>query len=157
MNLDQNFKIVDFLGLVRRRGRLIAMTAGGFILATFLIVMALPNLYTSSAMILVEPQSVDEDLVNSGVRQSDLNERLGLMTAEILSRARLSKIITEMDLYEDESDDMQRAEVVDLMRSYTQRVGGRSATEGTQVQHLPNQLSARRPRRGSRCGAKGRQ
>jgi uncharacterized protein involved in exopolysaccharide biosynthesis len=40
------------------------------------------------------------------------------MTAEILSRARLSKIITEMSLYEDKHDDLQRFEVVDLMRSF---------------------------------------
>lgn len=118
MNLDQGNQIIDFFGLARRRGKLIAMIAGGVILVTFWVVMALPNLYTSSAMILVEPQSVDEELVNSGVRQSDLNERLGLMTAEILSRARLSKIITDMGLYKEESKDMQRSELVDLMRSY---------------------------------------
>jgi len=118
MNLEQGNQIIDFFGLARRRGKLIAMIAGGVILVTFWVVMALPNLYTSSAMILVEPQSVDEDLVNSGVRQSDLNERLGLMTAEILSRSRLSKIITDMDLYKEESKDMERSEVVDLMRSY---------------------------------------
>ncbi len=118
MNIEQGNQIIDFFGLARRRGKLIAMIAGGVILVTFWVVMALPNLYTSSAMILVEPQSVDEELVNSGVRQSDLNERLGLMTAEILSRARLSKIITDMDLYKEESKDMQRSELVDLMRSY---------------------------------------
>ena len=95
-----------------------AIAAGAVILVTFWISMALPNLYMSSAMILVEPQSVDESLVDSGVQKSDLSDRLGLMTAEILSRARLSKIITEMNLYEDEHDDMQRLEVVDLMRSF---------------------------------------
>lgn len=95
-----------------------AIAAGAVILVTFWVAMALPNLYQSSAMILVEPQSVDENLVDSGVRQSDLGDRLGLMTAEILSRARLSQIITEMGLYEDEHDDMQRFEVVDLMRSF---------------------------------------
>ncbi|MBJ21638.1 MAG: hypothetical protein CL933_19705 [Deltaproteobacteria bacterium] len=118
MNLDQGNQIIDFFGIARRRGKLVAMVAGGIILVTFWVVMALPNLYMSSAMLLVEPQSVDEDLVNAGVRQSDLNERLGLMTAEILSRSRLSNIITEMDLYQDESEDLQRSEVVDLMRSF---------------------------------------
>lgn len=123
MNLDQGNQVVDLLGLARRRGKLIALIAGFVILATFWISMALPNLYTSAAMILVEPQSVDEDLVNSGVRQSDLNERLGLMTAEILSRSRLSNIITEMSLYEDEKDSgMERLEIVALMRSYVEVV-----------------------------------
>lgn len=120
MNLEQGNgnQVIDFFGFLRRRGKFIAIVAGGIILLTFWIAMALPNLYTSSAMILVEPQSVDEDLVDSGVRESDLNERLGLMTAEILSRVRLSRIIDDMDLYEEESKDMLRIEVVDLMRSY---------------------------------------
>lgn len=118
MNLDQNPQVIDLPGLSRRRGKLIALVAGSVILATFWISMALPNLYTSSAMILVEPQSVDENLVNSGVRQSDLNERLGIMTAEMLSRARLSAIIDKFELYRDESEEMQRSEIIDLMRSY---------------------------------------
>mgnify|MGYP001216259425 FL=1 len=118
MNLDQNPQVIDLPGLSRRRGKLIALVAGSVILATFWISMALPNLYTSSAMILVEPQSVDENLVNSGVRQSDLNERLGIMTAEMLSRARLSAIIEKFELYRDESEEMQRSEIIELMRSY---------------------------------------
>ena len=118
MNLDQGIQVIDLFGLAHRRGKLMAITSGAVILVTFWISMALPNLYTSSAMILVEPQSIDAKLVDSGVTQSDLSDRLSLMTAEILSRARLSKIITEMNLYEDEHDDMQRFEVVDLMRSF---------------------------------------
>ena len=120
MNIEQGNgnQVIDLFGFLRRRGKFVAVVAGAIILLTFWLTMALPNLYTSSAMILVEPQSVDEDLVNSGVRESDLNERLGLMTAEILSRIRLSKIIDDMSLYEEESKNLQRIEVVDLMRSY---------------------------------------
>ena len=118
MNLDQGIQVIDLFGLAHRRGKLMAIAAGAVILVTFWISMALPNLYESSAMILVEPQSVDENLVDSGVQRSDLSDRLGLMTAEILSRSRLSEIITDMSLYEDERDDMQRIEIVDLMRSF---------------------------------------
>lgn len=118
MNSEQGIQIADLFGIARRRGKLIATVSGVVILAVFWIAMALPNMYTSSAVILVEPQSVDEKLVDSGVRESKLNERLGLMTAEILSRSRLSKIIDEVNLYEDESRWMERSEIIDLMRSY---------------------------------------
>lgn len=118
MNLEQGSQVIDLLGFARRRGKLVAAIAGSFLLVIYWVMMALPNLYTSSATILVEPQSVDEQLVNSGVRDSDLNERLGLMTAEILSRARLSTIIDEFELYEDEWDEMERGEVVDYMRGF---------------------------------------
>jgi polysaccharide chain length determinant protein (PEP-CTERM system associated) len=118
MNAEQGFQLSDLFGMARRRGKLVAVVAGVVILATFWISMALPNLYMSYATILVEPQSIDESLVNAGVRESDLNMRLGLMTAEILSRGRLSKIIDEFDLYGEESKKMERQEVIDLMRSY---------------------------------------
>jgi succinoglycan biosynthesis transport protein ExoP len=122
MNLEQgnqqSIQLPDLFGIARRRGKVIAIVAGAVILVTFWIAMALPNLYTSYAVILVEPQSVDENLVDSGVREGDLSERLGLMTAEILSRRRLSQIITDMDLYEDERAEMQRFEVVELMRTF---------------------------------------
>lgn len=118
MNLEQGTQSIDLLGFARRRGKLVAVVAGSILLVTYWVAMALPNLYTSSATILVEPQTVDEEIARSGVRESDLNERLGLMTASILSRARLSEIITDFNLYEDESEDMERGEVVDHMRDY---------------------------------------
>ena len=122
MNLDQGnqqgIQLPDLFGVARRRGKLIAIVSGAVILVTFWIAMALPNLYTSYAVVLVEPQSIDKNLVNSGVQGGELAERLGLMTAEILGRSRLSKIINDMDLYEDEHDDMERFEVVELMRSF---------------------------------------
>jgi protein tyrosine kinase modulator len=79
--------------------------------------MALPNVYTSYATVLVEPQTVDDKLVRAGVVESDLNQRLHLMTAQILSRPRLSRIIDELGIYKSESEYMLREEVIDLMRS----------------------------------------
>jgi len=134
MNLEQGTQVIDLLGFARRRGKLVAIVAGAFLLVVYWVAMALPNLYSSSSTVLVEPQSVDEQLVNSGVRKSDLNERLGLMTAEILSRARLSSIIDEFKLYEDEWDDMERAEVVEYMRGFVR------------VEPVSNQLEADQPR-----------
>ena len=118
MNLDQGSQVIDILGFARRRGKLVAIVAGTVLHVTYWVAMALPNLYESSSTILVEPQTVDDQLVSSGVEKSDLNERLGLMTADILSRARLSAIIDKFDLYEDEKEDMERAEVVDYMRAF---------------------------------------
>lgn len=133
MNLEQGTQVIDLLGFARRRGKLVAIVAGSVLLVTYWVSMALPNLYTSSATILVEPQSVDEQLVDSGVRESDLNERLGLMTAEILSRSRLSAIIDDFKLYEDEWDEMERGEVVDYMRGFVS------------IEPVLNQLEAGQP------------
>lgn len=117
MDGQQGNQPVDIFGGLRRRAKLMATVAGVVVLAVYWIAMALPNEYSSYATILVEPQSIDEMLVRSGVRTSDLTERLGIMTARILSRQRLSKMIDKFDLYPDESKRMERQEVIDIMRS----------------------------------------
>ena len=117
MNVEGGLQITDLKGIARRRGKLAALTALLIFLASYWLAMALPNIYTSYATVLVEPQAVAEDLVRAGVQDSDLNERLHQMTAEILSRPRLSRIIDELDLYPEESEYMLRDEVIDLMRA----------------------------------------
>jgi polysaccharide chain length determinant protein (PEP-CTERM system associated) len=117
MNVEGGLQITDLKGIARRRGKVAALTALLIFLASYWLAMALPNVYTSYATVLVEPQAVAEDLVRAGVQDSDLNERLHLMTAEILSRPRLSRIIDELDLYPEESEYMLRDEVIDLMRA----------------------------------------
>lgn len=116
MNVEGGFQLGDILGIVRRRGKIAALFAVAVFLMSYWVAMALPNVYQSFATVLVEPQSVAEEIVKAGVRDSDLNERLHLMTAQILSRPRLSRVIDDLGLYEDESEYMLREEVIDLMR-----------------------------------------
>jgi polysaccharide chain length determinant protein (PEP-CTERM system associated) len=117
MNVDGGIQITDLAGIARRRGKTAALTALLIFLASYWLAMALPNVYTSYATVLVEPQAVAEELVRAGVQESDINERLHLMAAEILSRPRLSRIIDEFGLYREESEYMLREEVIDLMRA----------------------------------------
>src|SRR5512134_1028653 len=99
MNVDGGFQLGDLAGIVRRRGKIAAFAALLGVLAAYWLAMALPNVYTSYATVLVEPQSVDEELVRAGVQASDINERLHIMSAQILSRPRLSAIIDKVGLY----------------------------------------------------------
>lgn len=116
MNVESGFELGDLVGIVQRRARAMIWTALGGVLVAFWIAMLLPNEYESYATILVEPQTVSRELVESGVGETDLIERLGLMTAQILSRPRLSDIIERMELYSSESEYMLHQEVIDLMR-----------------------------------------
>ncbi len=116
MNVESGLQFFDLGGILRRRGKAMLATAGMVLLAAYWLAMALPNEYESYATILVEPQSVSPELVKAGVASSDLNARLHLMTAQILSRPRLSRIIDEIGLYEEVSQDLVREEVIDLMR-----------------------------------------
>lgn len=116
MNVDGGIQISDLAGIVRRRAKLAAGVALLVFLAAYWLAMALPNMYTSYATVLVEPQAVAEELVKAGVAESDLNQRLHLMTAQILSRPRLSRIIDDLGLYADESEYMLREEIIQHMR-----------------------------------------
>jgi polysaccharide chain length determinant protein (PEP-CTERM system associated) len=116
MNAEAGFQLADLGGIVRRRARVMGGVSLLVVLAFYWVAMALPNEYESWATVLVEPQSVAPELVKAGVRESDLNERLHLMTAEILSRPRLSRMIDDLKLYREESGYLLREEVISLMR-----------------------------------------
>src|SRR5262245_54917359 len=116
MNAEPGFQISDLGGVVRRRAGVMGGVALFVVLAFYWVAMALPNEYESYATVLVEPQTVSADLVKSGVRESDLTQRLHLMTAEILSRPRLSRLIDDQKLYQEESRYLLREEVIDMMR-----------------------------------------
>ncbi len=116
MNVESGFQIADLKGVVRRRAKLVFATWLVVSLASYWLAMALPNEYESSATVLVEPQSVDEELIRAGVARSDLNRRLGLMAAKIMSRPRLSRIIDDLSLYREESNYLERQEIINLMR-----------------------------------------
>ena len=108
---------IDLIGTLKRRAYIASVIAGVITLFVYWVAMALPNEYTASAVLLVEPQTVNGKLIEPGASGIDLNERLNLMTAQILSRTRLSKIIEELQLFEKESKSMTRQEIVDEMRS----------------------------------------
>jgi len=116
MNVEGGIQLADLLGIARRRAKVMAATSLGILLGIYWIAMALPNEYASYASVLVTPQTVDPALVAAGVPESDLNNRLYLMTAEILSRGQLSKIIDDLSLYSDESQYMVREQIIDMMR-----------------------------------------
>jgi protein tyrosine kinase modulator len=135
MNVDGGLQINDLGGILRRRAKVVGATALGVMLVVYWVAMALPNVYTSFATVLVEPQAVPQKLLEAGVAESDINQRLHLMTAQILARPRLSKIIDDLGLYTDESKYLLREEVIDLMRDHVhvepvvpelERRGGRS-------------------------------
>ncbi len=116
MNVENRIQFDDLVTIARRRAKVVVGVALTVTMLGYWITMALPNQYRSYATVLVEPQTVDPDLVESGVGTTDLNQRLGIMTSQILSRSRLSQIIDDLDLYQAEHERMVRQEVIDLMR-----------------------------------------
>lgn len=116
MNENQAFELSGLRDVARRRAWVIAPFAGAIVLASTLLAALLPNRYEAWTTLLVAPQTVSKKLVEAGVEESDLNNRLHLMTMQILSRGRLSKVIDDLKLYQEESQEMTREEVIELMR-----------------------------------------
>src|SRR6187431_908444 len=66
---------------------------------TAVVSMFLPNRYSASTSILVIPQRVPEEFVQSTVT-AELSQRINAISQLILSRTRLERIIQEFNLYE---------------------------------------------------------
>jgi len=83
---------------------------------TFVVASRLPNIYTSETVILVDPQKVPEAYVKATVT-GDVRNRLGTLSAQVLSATRLQKIIETLNLYPEERKRMAREDVIAKMRS----------------------------------------
>jgi polysaccharide biosynthesis transport protein len=83
--------------------------------ASFAIVRKLPAVYRADALILVDSQKVPERYVSSTVN-TELQDRLAIISQEILSTTRLQKVIDKFGLYRHERSRLVREEIIDLMR-----------------------------------------
>jgi polysaccharide biosynthesis transport protein len=79
------------------------------------LVLSLPNLYRSTATVLVERQQVPEAFVRPTVT-SELETRLQTISQEILSRSRLESLISRFGLYSDLRNRGSNEEVIERMR-----------------------------------------
>jgi succinoglycan biosynthesis transport protein ExoP len=83
--------------------------------ASLTAIIALPDLYQSTALVLVERQQVPEAFVRPTVT-SQLEIRLQTISQEILSRSRLESLITRFGLYPNLRTRTSSEEAVDQMR-----------------------------------------
>jgi polysaccharide chain length determinant protein (PEP-CTERM system associated) len=117
MDSEQGIQLDDLKGILRRRGRVFAAVVAGTFLVAIFVASVLPNEYQSQATLLIEPQTISEKLVESNLSETDLNNRLHLISMQILSRGRLSKIIDELGVYPELENEMTRAEIIEYMHS----------------------------------------
>ena len=113
---EEGLKLGDISGLVRRRAKAIGVTTGLVVLLSVLVAAVLPNQYQSYTTMMVEPQTVSKKLVEAGLDESDLMNRVHLLTMQILSRARLSRVIDDLHLYPKLSEEKTREDVIEYMR-----------------------------------------
>jgi succinoglycan biosynthesis transport protein ExoP len=79
------------------------------------VILSLPNLYRSTATVLVERQRVPEEFVRPTVT-SELETRLQTISQGVLSRARLEELIARFNLYPELRRRLPSDEIVERMR-----------------------------------------
>jgi polysaccharide chain length determinant protein (PEP-CTERM system associated) len=103
--------------------------------STFTLARTLPNLYSAAATVLVERQQVSEAFVRPSVT-AELETRLQTIREDVMSRARLTDLITRLDLYPELRQkaplDMivarMRADIQLELKSVESALGGRAST-----------------------------
>lgn len=118
MDLTSSNSTVDnFLRIIQRNAWLVGVVISCVLTTLLAFIHALPNLYQSSASIAVEARQISKEVVPS---QSLLGAegRVRVLSQKILSRARLSQLATQFDLYPELARKSEVAlDVVDTIRS----------------------------------------
>src|SRR5437016_14581758 len=128
--------------MLTRRQRLAVVVLTRTLAGTVSIATFLPDIYRSTASVLVERHQVPETIVRSSIT-GELETRLQTISQEILSRARLADLITRFDLYHDLTTRVPMEGVVEKMRrditlvlkGVEQQISGRSATVAFDLSH----------------------
>jgi len=98
MDMTNGFSLDILLNMLRRRFWIAVIFFSVVLTATASLVFFLPDIYTTTSVILVEGQQVPQDYVKSTVTMG-LERRLQTISQEILSRSRLEQIIEQYGLY----------------------------------------------------------
>ena len=113
--LSVSEKVKELLGIAYRRRYWVVLPAIMLAVIACCVAVLLPNLYRSSAVILVDPQKVPQQIVGS-MQQGAVPERLALIRQEVLSPTRLKKLIDGMGLYQEYKGRKGEQEILDIMQ-----------------------------------------
>jgi polysaccharide chain length determinant protein (PEP-CTERM system associated) len=122
MDLEQGFQLDDLRGMFHRRSVTMAVIAAAVVLLSVLVAAWIPNEYEAVTTLLIEPQAISQRLVESGMPETEINNRLHLVQMQILSRGRLSEVLESFKrnqnvvIYPELEDRLTRAEVIEHMR-----------------------------------------
>jgi polysaccharide biosynthesis transport protein len=110
-----SFTMKDGLAATRKHIHLILTSSAIIFAIGIVIVSLLPNIYSATTTVLVDPQKIPERYVASTI---DQNAQLNTLTQQVLSSSRLQEIIERYNLYSNLRTS-SREEVIEYMRSKT--------------------------------------
>jgi uncharacterized protein involved in exopolysaccharide biosynthesis len=131
--MEAQLNLKDIQGVIRRRYKMALLMFIAIFMVSIVIAMVLPPKYKSSAMILIEEQQIPTEYVKSTIT-SYAEERLQMITRQIMKYSQLSNIIEQMDLYPEMVDMNDMASAVEELKQSVQletvsfREGKKAAT-----------------------------
>ena len=104
-----------FLAAFRRRFWYIVMPFFLVSLAAVIYCIKAPKIYTSTALVLIQPQEVPADYIKSTVT-TDVQARLSSINEQVMSRSKLEEVINKYNLYPEIRADSSMYVAVERMR-----------------------------------------
>jgi succinoglycan biosynthesis transport protein ExoP len=113
--MDEQKEIKQLKGVVRRRKKAFVIASSAIFLLGLVIAFALPPIYLSRTTILIENQQIPEEYVQTTIT-GYVEERLQVITQQIMSRTRLLEVIKQFNLYADLQSRYTTEEIIEGMR-----------------------------------------
>jgi len=117
--MDKELDRIQIKDLIRRRKKGFIVIFLLLFLTGFLIALALPPIYKSDAIIEIEDQVIKEGFVQA-TTDDYVEERIGKINQQILSRPKLEEIIKKFDLYSLGNNQTDISELVNRLRKNLQ-------------------------------------
>ena len=111
----QSRPLSEYIEVARRRWQAIATATAAIFALAILVALLLPPTYRSSATILIQEQEIPQELVRSTIT-SFADERIQVISQQVLARSVLLDLITKYDLYANRRRYQTNEEVLDRMR-----------------------------------------
>jgi len=113
--MDEQKGIKDIKTIVRRRKIGFIIPFVFIFILSAVIAFVLPPIYLSQATILIESQQIPQEYVQTTIT-SYAEERLEMITQQIMSRSKLMEMITKLNLYPEMRDRYTTEEIIEEMR-----------------------------------------
>ncbi len=112
---EQTQDLAKIKGIIKRRKWWLILPFIATILLAGVICLILPNMYKSTATILIKNQQIPPTLVPSTVT-SYAEQRIQTITQEVMSRARILNLIKKYNLLPDKRNELTTEEIVEKIR-----------------------------------------
>ena len=107
--------IKSYIFLIKRRWVMIVPIFLTVLMGGVAYCMFWPPIYEASCLVVVQPQKVPGDIIRATVT-TKIEERLQIITQQVLSRTRLTEIIERFDLYPKLRDKITPDDLAERMR-----------------------------------------